>query len=46
MMFSLRALVTTHTDERLIANDANIGFSDQPRKGVNTPAASGIPMQL
>ena len=44
--FSLNAFVTTKKLERLIAAAPNMGFSFQPRRAVNAPAASGIPMTL
>ena len=44
--FSRSALETTLTELKLIAAAPNIGFSFQPNSGMNTPAASGIPMLL
>ena len=44
--FSLSAFVTTQKLDRLIAAAPNIGLSVQPKIGIQTPAASGIPMML
>ena len=44
--FSLRALVTTQNELMLIAAALNIGSSVHPKIGRNTPAASGIPIEL
>src|SRR5690242_9915726 len=40
------ALVTTDTDDRLIASAATIGDKTRPRTGYSTPAASGTPTAL
>src|SRR5690554_621797 len=45
-LFSLRALVTTKIDEKLIAKAANMGFSLHPKAVKKTPAAKGIPRVL
>ena len=44
--FRRSAFVTTQTLERLIAAAPNIGFSCQPKSGIHTPAASGMPITL
>ena len=43
---NLKALATTETDERLIANAAIIGESSSPVQGHSTPAAIGTPRAL
>jgi hypothetical protein len=43
---SLKALMMTDADERLIASAAIIGDSNQPVIGYNNPAASGTPRAL
>ena len=43
--FRRSALLTTQKLDRLIAAAPNMGFSVRP-KGMNTPAASGMPMML
>ena len=43
---SRRALVTTHTELRLMAAAAIMGLSVTPSAGYSTPAATGIPMAL
>lgn len=40
------AFATTVIELRLIATPANIGLSDHPKNGINTPAASGMPAVL
>ena len=40
-----RALVTTHTLDRLMAAAANIGLSSTPRPD-SAPAATGMPIRL
>ena len=44
--FRRRAFVTTQKLERLIAAAPNIGLSCKPKNGINTPAASGMPIIL
>ena len=44
--FSLNAFETTQKLDRLIAAAPNMGLSVQPKRGIHTPAASGIPMTL
>ena len=46
ILLSLRALLTTQKLERLIAAAPSMGFSSQPKMGVNTPAARGIQSAL
>ena len=41
-----RALETTQTELMLMAAAPNMGFSFQPKELKNTPAASGMPMEL
>ena len=41
-----RALLTTDTDDKLIASAAIIGESVTPNDGYNTPAAKGTPSAL
>ena len=41
-----RALDTTHTELRLMAAAAIMGFRVMPRAGYSTPAATGMPMEL
>lgn len=43
---SLNAFVTTQKLERLIAAAPNIGFNCQPKRLINAPMASGIPITL
>lgn len=43
---NLSALLTTDTDDRLIASAASIGDSVMPSSGYSTPAASGTPAAL
>jgi len=40
------ALLTTDTDDKLIASAAIIGLSNRPKTGYSTPAAIGTPMLL
>src|SRR5699024_4326602 len=44
--FRRRAFVTTQKLDRLIAAAPNMGFSVQPKTGIHTPAARGIPITL
>ena len=44
--FRRSAFVTTQKLERLMAAAPNMGFSCQPSRLMNTPAASGMPMML
>ena len=44
--FNRRALVTTQKLDRLMAAAPNIGFKVQPKMGIHTPAAKGIPITL
>ena len=44
--FSRSALVTTQKLDRLMAAAPNIGFSCQPNRWMNAPAASGMPRVL
>ena len=44
--FSRRALETTETLERLMAAAANMGLNVQPVRGIQAPAARGIPAAL
>lgn len=43
---NLKELVTTDTLLKAIASPANAGFKRIPKKGKNTPAASGMPIIL
>lgn len=43
---SRNALPTTDTEDRLMANAAIIGLSNQPNTGYNAPAAIGTPSAL
>ena len=43
---SRRALLTTHTELRLMAAAAIMGFSVIPNAGYSAPAATGMPMAL
>ncbi len=45
-LLSLRALLTTVSDESPMAAAAKMGFSSIPKKGKSTPAATGIRMVL
>jgi hypothetical protein len=45
-IFSRSAFETTQKLDRLIAIAPNIGSSSHPKRGINTPAASGIPIML
>ena len=45
-LLSLKELVTTHIDEKLIAADAIIGERANPRGSYNAPAAIGIHIEL
>jgi len=40
------ALLTTDTDDKLMASAATIGDSVMPNNGYNTPAANGTPIAL
>ena len=44
--FSRRALLTTQKLERLMAAAPNMGLRVQPKMGIHTPAASGMPITL
>ena len=44
--FKRNALVTTQKLDKLIAAAPNIGFNCQPKIGIQSPAANGIPIAL
>lgn len=45
ILFNLNEFVTTQTEDRAIAAEANIGLSMKPREN-NAPAANGMPITL
>ena len=45
-LFINNELLTTESELKAIAAPAIMGFSSQPVKGNNTPAATGIPTEL